>query len=96
MKPKCFFRGCDHKMKTSIAKKKLPLLIASQSIHCLTKASAFVPQCKTDGTTKPETGNHNLFVYLRSFGPSSLKRLFPPKPHFSALCASSIPCSFCK
>ena len=20
MKPKCFFRGCDHKMKTSIAK----------------------------------------------------------------------------
>ena len=23
MKPKCFFRGCDHKMKTSIAKKKL-------------------------------------------------------------------------
>ena len=22
MKPKCFFRGCDHKMKTSIAKKE--------------------------------------------------------------------------
>ena len=21
MKPKCFFRGCDHKMKTSIAKR---------------------------------------------------------------------------
>ena len=60
MKPKCFFRGCDHKMKTSIAKKKLPLLIASQSIHCLTKASTFVPQCKTDGATKPETGNHKL------------------------------------
>ena len=41
-------------------KKKHPLLIASQSIHCLTKASAFVPQCKTDGVTymKPSDGNH--------------------------------------
>ena len=46
--------------------------------------------------TKPVTGSHYLFVYLRSFGPSSLKRLFPPSPRFSALCASSIPCSVCK
>ena len=102
MKPKCFFRGCDHKMETSIAKrnfpscslrsqftasqklpllfpnakhmesatgtskwepanetskwepsnrkKKLPLLLTSFAIHCLTKASAFVPQCSS--------GNH--------------------------------------
>ena len=59
MKPKCFFRGCDHKMKTS-RKKKHPLLLTSLAIHCLTKASAFVPQCKTDGVTKPETGNHKI------------------------------------
>ena len=26
-------------------KKKLPLLLTSFAIHCLTKASAFVPQC---------------------------------------------------
>ena len=24
MKPKCFFRGCDHKMETSIAKRNFP------------------------------------------------------------------------
>ena len=31
-------------------KKKLPLLLTSFAIHCLTKASAFVPQCSS--------GNH--------------------------------------
>ena len=40
--------GGNHKIETSIAK-KLPLLLTSFAIHCLTKASAFVPQCETDG-----------------------------------------------
>ena len=46
-KPKCFFRGCDHKMANR--KKKLPLLLTLFAIHCLTKASAFVPQCSKFG-----------------------------------------------
>ena len=128
-------------------KRKLPLLLTLFAIHCLTKASAFVPQCKNIwsqqletskwepvtgnqqmGTIKsqketsplahfvrnslphksfrfcspmqkhmePATGNHYLFVYLQCFGPSSLKRLFPPSPRISAHGASSIPCSDCK
>ena len=103
-----FFRGCDHKMKTSIAKrnfpscslhsqftasqklpllfpnakqmetikwnqhrkKKLPLLLTSFTIHCLTKASAFVPQCKNIwnqqmGTSnwKPTSQKGNIWLY---------------------------------
>ena len=34
------------KWEPSNRKKKLPLLLTSFAIHCLTKASAFVPQCK--------------------------------------------------
>ena len=37
------------KWEPSDRKKKLPLLLTSFAIHCLTKASAFVPQCKTSG-----------------------------------------------
>ena len=37
------------KWEPSNRKKKLPLLLTSFAIHCLTKASAFVPQCKTYG-----------------------------------------------
>ena len=36
--------------KPAYRKKKLPLLPTSFAIHCLTKASAFVPQC-SNGTT---------------------------------------------
>ena len=36
-----------------IRKKKLPLLLTTFAIHCLTKAAAFVPQCETMG---PEIG----------------------------------------
>ena len=134
MKPKCFFRGCDHKMKTSIAKRnfpscslrsqftasqKLPLLFPNaplvttnglylddlQANHLNpTRSQHTKPvtgnQHHKKGTygfthMKPSDGNHYLFVYLRSFRPS-LFELFPPSLRFSALCASSIPCSFCK
>ena len=43
------------KWKPSYRKKKLPLLLTSFAIHCLTKASAFVPQCETYGNHKMET-----------------------------------------
>ena len=38
-----------------IRKKKLPLLLTPFAIHCLTKATAFVPQCEI---MEPATGNH--------------------------------------
>ena len=34
--------GGNHKMETSIAKKKLPLLLTSFTIHCLTKSFRFL------------------------------------------------------
>ena len=125
MEPNCYFRGCDHKMKTSIAngyqemvtsiakrnfpscslrsqftasqklpllfpnakkmesatgtskwepsnrKKKLPLLLTSFAIHCLTKVSAFVPQCKTYGIS-----NWNHQIAKRNFPSCSLRSQF--------------------
>ena len=48
-------------------KKKLPLLLTSFAIHCLTKASAFVPQCETDGTSKWEPSCESTYVGYRDF-----------------------------
>ena len=74
-----------HFVRNSLPHKKLPL---------------FVPQCSSGTTisqhTKPRSGNQHMLLFLRSFKPSSLKRLFPPSLSSSAHCASSIPCSDCK
>ena len=40
-----------------IRKKKLPLLLTPFAIHCLTKATAFVPQCEI---MEPSTGNQQM------------------------------------
>ena len=50
-------------------KKKLPLLLTSFAIHCLTKTSAFVPQCKTDDVTymKPSDGNQTMIPPYRPY-----------------------------
>ena len=40
-----------------IRKKKLPLLLTPFAIHCLTKATAFVPQCEKNGAIKMEPSN---------------------------------------
>ena len=37
------------KWEPSCRKKKLPLLLTTFAIHCLTKATAFVPQCENNG-----------------------------------------------
>ena len=37
------------KWSHQIHKKKLPLLLTPFAIHCLTKATAFVPQCEKNG-----------------------------------------------
>ena len=52
-----------------IRKKKLPLLLTSFAIHCLTKATAFVPQCETYGISKWEPSNRikKLPLLLTSF-----------------------------
>ena len=52
-----------------IRKKKLPLLLTSFAIHCLTKASAFVPQCKSSGNhwVKPLGEPYFLPLLLTSF-----------------------------
>ena len=77
-------------------KKKLPLLIAMRSIHCLTKAPLLFPNAfKWNHHMEPQyktqyvetiIWNHQLnsiiCVYLRNFRPSSLKRLFPPSLKF--------------
>ena len=54
-------------METIISKKKLPLLLTSFAIHCLTKASAFVPQCPS--------GNHSLKT--SNWKPTSQKETSP-------------------
>ena len=38
-----------------IRKKKLPLLLTPFAIHCLTKATAFVPQCENNGANIRKT-----------------------------------------
>ena len=60
-------------------KRKLPLLLISFAIHCLTKASAFVPQClnETMGYNhkmKPRDENH--MVAKRNFPSCSLRSQF--------------------
>ena len=45
------------KWSHQIRKKKLPLLLTLFAIHCLTKATAFVPQCENNGTIKMEPSN---------------------------------------
>ena len=68
------------KWEPSYRKKKLPLLLTSFAIHCLTKASAFVPQCKTYGVSnwnqqmKPANGNHH--IAKRNFPSCSLRSQF--------------------
>ena len=37
------------KWSHQIRKKKLPVLLTPFAIHCLTKATAFVPQCEKNG-----------------------------------------------
>ena len=80
--------GGNHKMETSIAnwqetvetskwepsnrKKKLPLLLTLFAIHCLTKASAFVPQCETYGIS-----NWNQQMGTSKWEPSNRKKKLP-------------------
>ena len=44
-----------------IPKKKLPLLLTPFAIHCLTKATAFVPQCEI---MEPYTGKQLLLSHI--------------------------------
>ena len=44
-----------------IRKKKLPLLLTPFAIHCLTKATAFVPQCEI---MEPYTGKQLLLSHI--------------------------------
>ena len=44
---------CSHQIR----KKKLPLLLTPFAIHCLTKATAFVPQCENNGAIKMQPSN---------------------------------------
>ena len=43
------------KWSHQIRKKKLPLLLTPFAIHCLTKATAFVPQCENNGANIRKT-----------------------------------------
>ena len=61
-----------NKWEPSNRKKKLPLLLTSFAIHCLTKASAFVPQCENTGTSKWEPTNGNRQIAKRNFPSCSL------------------------
>ena len=60
------------KWKPSYHKNKLPLLLTLFAIHCLTKASAFVPQCETYGISKWEPANETS-----KWEPSNRKKKLP-------------------
>ena len=65
----------NQQLEPSNRKKKLPLLLTSFAIHCLTKASAFVPQCETDGnhTIENHAMNHFKLCDHRRFAPPPTK-----------------------
>ena len=73
MKPKCFFRGCDHKMKTSIAKRNFPSCSLHSQFTASQKLPLLFPNAKTYGISKwePVTGNQHrkkkLPLLLTSF-----------------------------
>ena len=90
--------GGNHKMETSIAnwqetvetskwepsnrKKKLPLLLTLFAIHCLTKASAFVPQCKNIWSQQLETSKWEPVTGNQQMGTIKSQKETSPLAHF--------------
>ena len=59
MKPKCFFRGCDHKMETSIAKRNIPSCSLRSQFTASQKLPLLFPNAKTYGISKWEPSDVN-------------------------------------
>ena len=59
-----------------IRKKKLPLLLTPFAIHCLTKATAFVPQCEIMEPSKWSHQNGAIKYAKRNFPSCSLRSQF--------------------
>ena len=70
------------KWEPSNRKKKLPLLLTLFAIHCLTKASAFVPQCKNIWSQQLETSKWEPVTGNQQMGTIKSQKQTSPLAHF--------------